>query len=67
MRAFQSFYNLHNLHTNTMQTALVQERTRFEFLGKEINLKSCVGFFITMNPGYAGRTELPGRLSIFSC
>jgi dynein heavy chain, axonemal len=50
-----------------MQTALVQERTRFEFLGKEINLKSCVGFFITMNPGYAGRTELPGRLSIFSC
>ncbi|KAI9102678.1 dynein heavy chain and region D6 of dynein motor-domain-containing protein [Phlyctochytrium arcticum] len=46
----------------TIQNALVTNLRRFQFEGNEITLDKKSGIFITMNPGYAGRTELPDNL-----
>jgi len=46
----------------TIQNALVGDLKRFQFEGREIALVNTCGFFITMNPGYAGRVELPDNL-----
>ncbi|CAM4852615.1 unnamed protein product [Rotaria socialis] len=43
----------------TIQQGLIIKAKRFVFEGTEIGLDGRVGTFITMNPGYAGRTELP--------
>ncbi|KAI9189963.1 hypothetical protein H9P43_001396 [Blastocladiella emersonii ATCC 22665] len=46
----------------SIQDALKAKKKRFLFQGEEIRIQSTVGIFITMNPGYAGRAELPDNL-----
>lgn len=46
----------------TILDAIRAKKVTFDFQGEMIQLKPTVGMFITMNPGYAGRTELPENL-----
>ncbi|CAK8694647.1 unnamed protein product [Clavelina lepadiformis] len=50
------------VQVKTIQDSIREDRKMFDFLGENIRLVKTVGLFITMNPGYAGRTELPENL-----
>jgi len=47
-----------------VRQALLVNAQHFIFQGTEIPLKTGFGCMITMNPGYAGRTELPDNLKV---
>jgi len=50
------------VQVKTVLDAIKSKKTKFNFFGDSIALVPTVGLFITMNPGYAGRAELPENL-----
>lgn len=48
----------------TIRRALLEEVQNFLFEDNYIPLIPSLGVFVTMNPGYAGRTELPDNLKV---
>jgi dynein heavy chain 1 len=46
----------------TIQRGLIERKPEIELLGRSIKLHDNVGIFITMNPGYEGRSNLPDNL-----
>lgn len=48
----------------TIRSAMLVNKEKFFFVDSEIDLNQNMGVFVTMNPGYKGRTELPDNLKV---
>lgn len=46
----------------TIQRGLMMHQNQIELLGNSCRLREEVGIFVTLNPGYAGRSNLPDNL-----